>query len=40
MAALTLTEKLDQLDLRYQEMTEQLSTPEIVTDSAKFPEAR
>ena len=36
MAALTLTEKLDQLDLRYQEMTEQLSTPEIVTDSAKF----
>ena len=36
MASLTLTEKLDQLDLRYQEMTEQLSTPEIVTDSAKF----
>ncbi|HEY4979020.1 MAG TPA: peptide chain release factor 1 [Candidatus Acidoferrum sp.] len=36
MAALTLTEKLDQLDLRYQEMTTQLSTPEIVTDSAKF----
>ena len=36
MAAITLTEKLDQLDLRYQEMTEQLSTPEIVTDSARF----
>jgi peptide chain release factor 1 len=36
MASLTLTEKLDQLDLRYQEMTAQLSTPEIVTDSAKF----
>ena len=36
MAALTLTEKLDQLDIRYQEMTAQLSTPEIVTDSAKF----
>jgi peptide chain release factor 1 len=36
MATLTLTEKLDQLDLRYQEMTAQLSTPEIVTDSAKF----
>jgi peptide chain release factor 1 len=36
MAALTLTEKLDQLDIRYQEMTQQLSTPEIVTDSAKF----
>jgi len=36
MAALTLTEKLDQLDARYQEMTQQLSTPEIVTDSAKF----
>jgi peptide chain release factor 1 len=36
MTALTLTEKLDQLDARYQEMTQQLSTPEIVTDSAKF----
>ena len=36
MAPLSLTEKLDHLDLRYQEMTEQLSTPEIVTDSAKF----
>ena len=26
MAGLTLTEKLDQLDARYQEMTQQLST--------------
>jgi peptide chain release factor 1 len=36
MAALTLSEKLDQLDSRYQEMTQELSTPEVVTDSARF----
>src|ERR1700731_797970 len=36
MAALTLSEKLDQLDARYQEMTRELSTPEVVTDSARF----
>ncbi len=36
MAALTLSEKLDQLDTRYQEMTQELSTPEVVTDSARF----
>ena len=36
MSVLTLSEKLDQLDKRYQEMTTQLSTPEIVADSAKF----
>src|SRR6201987_3157637 len=36
MAALTLSEKLDQLDARYQEMTQELSTPEVVTDSARF----
>ena len=36
MAGLTLSEKLDQLDLRYQEMTQELSTPEIVGDSARF----
>jgi peptide chain release factor 1 len=36
MAVLTLTEKLDQLDARYQEMTQELSTPEVVTDSARF----
>ncbi len=36
MSVLTLTEKLDQLDLRYQQMTQELSTPEIVSDSARF----
>src|SRR6202051_1702679 len=36
MAALTLSEKLYQLDARYQEMTQELSTPEVVTDSARF----
>src|SRR5208337_4979661 len=36
MASLTLSEKLDQLDARYQQMTQELSTPEVVTDSARF----
>src|SRR6201981_1356967 len=36
MAVLTLTEKLDQLDSRYEEMTQQLSSPEVVVDSARF----
>lgn len=36
MAILTLTEKLDQLDTRYQEMTEELSNPEVIADSARF----
>jgi peptide chain release factor 1 len=36
MAVLTLTEKLDQLDARYQEMTHELSSPEVVSDSARF----
>src|SRR5271166_4467636 len=36
MAGLTLSEKLDQLDLRYQEMTHELSRPEAVGDSARF----
>ncbi len=36
MAVLTLTEKLDQLDSRYEEMTQQLSSPEVVRDSARF----
>ena len=36
MAVLTLTEKLDQLDSRYEEMTQQLSSPEVVGDSARF----
>jgi peptide chain release factor 1 len=36
MAVLTLTEKLDQLDSRYQEMTQQLSDPEVIGDSARL----
>ena len=36
MAGLTLSEKLDQLDIRYQEMTQELSTPEVVSDSARY----
>jgi peptide chain release factor 1 len=36
MSVLTLSEKLDQLDERYQQMTQELSTPEVVTDSARF----
>ncbi len=36
MSVLTLTEKLDQLDVRYQQMTEELSTPEVVSDSTRF----
>jgi len=36
MATLTLSEKLDQLGNRYEEMTQQLSTPEAVSDSARF----
>src|SRR5437588_9758853 len=36
MAALTLSEKLDQLGNRYEEMTQQLSTAEAVSDSARF----
>ena len=36
MAVLTLTEKLDQLDARYQEMTHDLSTPEVISDSSRF----
>jgi len=35
MAALTLSEKLDQLGNRYEEMTQQLSSAEIVTDSSR-----
>ncbi|OLB30106.1 MAG: peptide chain release factor 1 [Acidobacteria bacterium] len=31
-----MTEKLDQLDSRYEEMTQQLSSPEVVGDSARF----
>jgi len=36
MAVLTLTEKLDQLDTRYQEMTRDLATPEVIADSSRF----
>src|SRR5450432_1483610 len=36
MATLTLTEKLDQLGTRYDELTHQLSTAELVSDSARF----
>jgi peptide chain release factor 1 len=36
MSVLTLSEKLDQLDVRYQQMTQELSTPELVADSARF----
>src|SRR5580704_10534167 len=36
MSVLTLTEKLDQLDVRYEEMTQQLSTPDAVSDSGRF----
>ena len=36
MAVLTLSEKLDQLGTRYDELTQQLSTAEIVSDSSRF----
>jgi peptide chain release factor 1 len=36
MPVLTLSEKLDQLDLRYEQMTQQLSSAEVVSDSARF----
>jgi peptide chain release factor 1 len=36
MAVLTLSEKLDQLDARYEEMTHQLSDPGVIGDSARF----
>ena len=36
MAVLTLFEKLDQLGARYDELTQQLSTAEVVQDSARF----
>jgi peptide chain release factor 1 len=36
MPVLTLTEKLDQLDTRYQEMTTQLSSADAAADSARF----
>jgi peptide chain release factor 1 len=36
MAQLTLFEKLDQIETKYQEMTEQLSSPEVLGDSARY----
>jgi len=36
MAVLSLTEKLDQLDARYEEMNQQLSSAEVVNDSARL----
>src|SRR6202521_2288510 len=36
MVALTFTEKLNQLGARYDELTQQLSTAELVSDSSKF----
>jgi peptide chain release factor 1 len=36
MAVMTLSDKLDQLVTRYDEMTQQLSTAELVSDSSRF----
>jgi len=36
MAHLTLFEKLDQIESRYDEMTAQLSSPEVLADSARY----
>jgi peptide chain release factor 1 len=39
MAVMTFTEKLDQLGARYDELTQQLSTAELVSDSSRFQKA-
>jgi peptide chain release factor 1 len=36
MAVVTLSEKLDQLESRYEELTHQLATSEVVSDSSRF----
>jgi peptide chain release factor 1 len=36
MARMTLSEKLDQIEKRYEEMTQQLSDPTVISDSARF----
>jgi peptide chain release factor 1 len=36
MAALTLFEKLNQIEARYDEMTQQISSPEVLADSARY----
>src|SRR5436305_15196133 len=39
MSAMTFTEKLNQLGTRYDELTQQLSTAELVSDWSKFQKA-
>ena len=39
MAVITLSERLDQLGARYDELTQQLSTQELVSDSSRFQKA-
>ncbi len=36
MAALTLFEKLDQIEARYDELTQQISSPEVLADSVRY----
>jgi len=36
MATLTLFEKLDHIESRYQELTAQLSSPEVLGDSSRY----
>jgi peptide chain release factor 1 len=36
MAGFTLSERLDQLGARYDDLTQQLQTSELVSDSSKF----
>ena len=36
MAALTLSQKLDQIEARYDELTTQISSPEVLADSARY----
>src|SRR3990170_4025907 len=36
MTALTLFQKLDQIESRYQELTAQISSPEVLGDSARY----
>ena len=36
MAVMTLSDKLDQLGTRYDELTQQLSTAEVAADSSRF----
>ena len=36
MAGFTLSERLDQLGARYDDLTQQLQTAELVSDSSKF----